>query len=91
MVDASGDREWVWHNGARIRRTFFEENVAEAREYDWACGRWSEDDDHAHCIVCGYAIGTENELYYKFRFASLCEYCFDTVVGVSPGSRDNMP
>lgn len=76
----TAEDKWVWHNGANIERTWFEENVAEARQYTWVTSQWTGEYDHVHCIVCMYAIGPKDQLYYRFEGASLCAYCFDTVI-----------
>lgn len=73
--------EWIEIHGARIEKTFLEENVAEAQTYTWQPAEWPEDLDHAHCIICTIAVPYTNEsppgVYYKSAGGWLCEYCYE--------------
>jgi len=68
--------EWVIVNGARIERSFLEENVSEAREYTWQRTRWEKANDHGHCIVCNVSI-SGSDVCYRSCGGWLCPYCFD--------------
>jgi hypothetical protein len=78
--DEPADASYVLHNGARIERSYFEENVAEARGYRWEVAELSDSVDHAHCIVCLKAIGPRDGAYYRFEGVTLCAYCYNTVI-----------
>ena len=71
--------EWVMVNGARIERSFLQENVSEARTYVWERGRWEKADDHGHCMVCNVAL-SESDVCYRSKGGRLCPYCFETFV-----------
>jgi len=72
--------EWVLVNGARIERTFLEENIAEALKLSWRrVSNWGRSDDHRHCIICNVAVsGTET--CYRSPSAWLCDYCYGEYV-----------
>ena len=71
--------EWLIVNGARIERSFFEENVSEARQYAWERTRWQEPKDHGHCMVCNIALAAGEECYRSCG-GWLCPYCFTQFV-----------
>lgn len=68
--------EYVTVNGARIERSFFDENVGEARSCEWSREQLHEAADHRHCIVCGIAIS--RGYAYRCGHRWLCEYCHET-------------
>jgi hypothetical protein len=68
--------EWVVVNGARIERSFLEENVREARKYVWKKTRWARSSDHVHCIVCNVEL-TDHDACYRSEEEWLCPYCFE--------------
>lgn len=67
--------EWVTVNGARIERSFLQENVSEARAYTWVRMRWTEASDHGHCMVCGVALA-EGDDCRRSEGGFICPYCF---------------
>jgi len=72
--------EWVMVNGAWIEREFFEQNVCEAKSYEWVRITSNELVNHAHCMVCGISLDSEQSkcvFAYKTTGGHLCEYCFD--------------
>ncbi|MBL8862124.1 MAG: hypothetical protein JNK02_08935 [Planctomycetes bacterium] len=71
--------DWVVINGARIERSFFEENVSEAREYSWELTRWENPEDHGHCMICNVALAGRDECYQS-ESGWLCPYCFESFV-----------
>lgn len=74
--------EWVEVNGARIERTFFDENVLEARSYTWKQEELPACSEHVHCIICGIAIGsiTASTIYWKSAGGPVCSYCYPRFV-----------
>ena len=66
--------EWVLVNGSRIKRSFLEADVAEAREYVWKKARW-ELEEHGHCMVCAIAVSPEDP-GHRSACGWLCPYCF---------------
>ena len=71
--------EWVVVNGARIERSFLQDNVAEARGYAWEATRWENANDHGHCMVCTVALAG-SDLCYRSPGGWLCPYCFEKFV-----------
>jgi hypothetical protein len=71
--------EWVEVNGARIERSFLEENVAEARLYSWEPTRFRTVGGHGHCIVCGVSVYRDDSCF-RSEGGWLCPYCFTTFV-----------
>ena len=69
--------EWVMVNGARIERSFLEENVAEARRYVWLKTHWNKVGEHGHCMVCGVALSGKDPCYCS-EGGWLCPYCLKT-------------
>lgn len=70
--------EYVDVNGAKIERSYFDDNVAEAREYDWLLvGAIS--DDHVHCIVCDVAM-SRGKSAFRAGNKWLCRYCMEHFV-----------
>lgn len=75
--------EWINVNGATIEKKFFEENVREAKGYEWQVAEDDSPAGHVHCMVCGIAIkrDTSNlESRYKSRGGWLCRYCYENFV-----------
>lgn len=71
--------EWVMVNGARIERSFLEENVAEARSYSWESTRWEKGNDHGHCMVCSVVLTGDMPCYCS-KGGWLCPHCFGAFV-----------
>ena len=71
--------EWVMVNGARIERSFLEENVSEARKYDWEQMRWEKNRDHGHCMICSVAQAG-GDVCYRSKGGLLCSYCFERFI-----------
>jgi len=71
--------EWVMVNGARIERSFLEENVSEARGYSWQCARWEKPNDHGHCMICTVALAG-GDVCYQSEGGWLCSYCFERFI-----------
>jgi hypothetical protein len=75
--------EWIEVNGARVEKAYFEENLHEARTYQWSEANLSESIDHVHCMICGLAIGGDDLLLrklYQSSGGSLCVYCYENIV-----------
>lgn len=75
--------DWVEVNGARIEKTFFDANVAEAKECKWSLIRPSDSSGHVHCMICNITIQRESvtkERLYKSKAGHLCAYCHDHFV-----------
>lgn len=74
---------WIDINGARIEKEFFEQNVREARSYQWveiSIGSLSE---HTHCMVCGITIGDEiagPRRAFQSKGGHVCDYCYEQFV-----------
>lgn len=68
--------EWITVNGAKIEKSYFDANVAEAKSYSWTPYRWQEGNEHSHCIVCGVEICVENPDCFQSDKVWLCGYCF---------------
>jgi len=66
-------------NGATIEKTFFDENVNEARSYNWSLQQLPPNREHAHCIVCDVTIA-QGISALKSRGGWLCPYCYDHFV-----------
>ena len=71
--------DWILVNGARIERSFFRENVSEARTYSWEKSRWEVANDHGHCMLCNIAL-SGSDVCYRSKGGCLCSYCFETFV-----------
>lgn len=65
--------EYIHVNGARIERSYFEDNVAEALECDWELASQISY-DHVHCIVCDVAI-LKGMVAFRAENRWLCQYC----------------
>ena len=75
--------EWIEINGARIEKGFFDDNVREAKSYDWKKIDSLKLTEHVHCLVCGVAIGggtLSPEKAYKSSGSWLCSYCYEHFV-----------
>jgi len=71
--------EWVLVNGARIERSFLEENVSEARGYLWHKTRWDHPKDHGHCMICNAALA-EGNVCYRSEGGWLCPSCLERFI-----------
>lgn len=74
--------EYVYINGAKIEKGYFEDSVAEANNYKWSLKPFPKENDHAHCIICGLAVperDKDDNAYYKTtdRNFWLCHYCYE--------------
>lgn len=70
------DLEKIIVNGALMDRTFFEDNVREAKRYYWEEVELDSLDSHGHCIICLNAIPTQrDEKVFKCNGLMLCDYC----------------
>ena len=65
------EKEMLEVNGARIERSFLEENISEAKSLRWVKAEFTG--EHKHCIVCGIAI-TDGE-HWKAGNRWMCDYC----------------
>jgi hypothetical protein len=74
--------EWITVNGARIDRAYLRDCVAEARTYTWKAARWSQRDDHGHCIVCSVTISGADVCFCS-ESGWLCTHCFENFVARS--------
>jgi hypothetical protein len=71
---------WIEINGAKVEKEFFEENVREARGYEWAEIRSIDLVDHGHCLICGVTIDSRlptTVRAYKSKGGHVCAYCYD--------------
>lgn len=74
--------EWIEVNGARIEKSFFDENVAEAQSYDWGKSDLPLS-GHVHCMICGLAMPDPvrpEKTAYKSRGGWVDEYCYEAFV-----------
>lgn len=71
--------DWVMVNGARIERSFLEENVSEARERTWHQTCWEESKNHRHCMICRAPLAG-GDVCYRSKGGWLCPYCFERFV-----------
>jgi len=71
--------EFVDVNGAKIERSYLEENVAEAKECEWSVGSVEVADDHVHCIVCDVAM-SKGVSAFRADNRWLCQYCMEHFV-----------
>lgn len=74
--------EWVEVNGARIEKSFLEENVLEARSYTWEKTELPALAEHVHCIICGIAMGSSAApmVVWKSIGGHVCTYCYPRYV-----------
>jgi len=70
--------DYVDVNGAKIERSYFEDNVAEAQECDWSPAV-EVSGDHVHCIVCGLAM-PRGICAFRADSRWLCQYCMEHFV-----------
>jgi hypothetical protein len=71
---------WVEVNGSKIEKFFFDENVNEAKSYNWIKTPVASLSGHAHCIICGITIELRPSfpIYaYKSKGGCVCSYCYD--------------
>jgi hypothetical protein len=69
--------EWVLVNGARIERTYLEENLQEARAQEWLVPTDQTHYDHRHCMVCTVAIDMgHHSRYMTSKAGVLCASCY---------------
>lgn len=74
--------EWIEVNGAKIEKTFFNENVEEARSYEWTVSDLPSS-GHTHCMVCGLAMPTSGGLQqtaYRSLGGWVDGYCYEHFV-----------
>lgn len=68
---------------ARIKRSFLESTIEEARSASWIPTAGLEESDHRHCMICNIAIPWETsqgEQIYSSETAFLCSFCFQIFV-----------
>lgn len=71
----------IFVNGSELEKEFFEENVKEAKTYDWIEETELADSDHGHCIVCTISIPDgRSKKFYKSGSILLCHYCYTNFV-----------
>jgi tellurite resistance protein TehA-like permease len=78
--------EWIEVNGARIAKEYFDANVREAKEYEWAQISPGDLVDHVHCMVCSATIDPKSTMRtraYKSKGVYLCSYCYDHFLNYS--------
>jgi len=75
--------EFVDVHGARIEKSFFEANLAEARKLAWQEAAVGAILDHEHCLVCWTAISAESSPAFAFRSPGgwLCAACHAAFLG----------
>jgi len=68
-------------NGADMERSFFEDNVAEAKALDWRPSAPTSIEDHVHCIVCVKALRSMSlSMVDPLGHRYVCRYCFEHYV-----------
>lgn len=77
--------QFIIVNGAKIEKQFLEENVTEAKTYQWKQALWKPSkNDHTHCIICTITIPekpiVENTIYYESNGGWLCNYCYERFI-----------
>lgn len=73
------DAEFIVVNGARMERSFFEENLSEAKSLVWMSASNIQKGDHHHCVVCTIPITQFSEAQaYRSGNRFLCEFYFKT-------------
>jgi hypothetical protein len=71
---------WIEVNGAKIEKRYFDENVREAKGYEWTEIRAADLAEHVHCMICGVTIDTKSPMTtraYKSKAGYVCAYCYD--------------
>ena len=71
--------EYIEVNGARIDRSFLEENVSEAKDCAWRAAQVPTQDDHVHCIVCDLPM-PRGSLGFRCDSRWLCDYCMERFI-----------
>jgi hypothetical protein len=71
--------EWIEVNGARVEKSYLEENVREARSHKWTKIQTTKLTRHVHCMICGVAIdpGSSTTTAYESNEHYTCAYCHD--------------
>jgi hypothetical protein len=75
--------EWIDVNGAKIEKSFLEENISEAKQYAWRAAEAPSELDHTHCMICGLTISRESiadRNAYRSAAGWLCSYCLNRFV-----------
>lgn len=67
--------EWILVNGARVERTFFEDNLLEAKTCNWRPCERHPDKSHKHCLICGVASSESSAAGWCSDVRWLCESC----------------
>ena len=71
--------DYVDVNGAKIERSFLQENIAEANECEWSAGVVAVDENHVHCIVCDVSI-PRDAVAFQSDHRWLCKFCMDSFI-----------
>jgi hypothetical protein len=88
--DGMSMAEYVLVNGARMEKTFFDENVAEAKGCVWRPATVCEKIGHQHCMVCMNAIAVgEDARNADYRW--ICCYCYEHYINSGPQEPNRTP
>ena len=71
---------WVDVNGAKVEKEYLDENIIEAKGYEWSEYSMADLTGHVHCMICGIAINKNSattEKFYHSKGGYLCGYCHD--------------
>ena len=71
---------WVEVNGAKVEKDFLDDNIREAKGYDWSETLANYFAHHVHCIICGVTIDPKSHgpiRAYKSKGGCVCVYCYD--------------
>jgi hypothetical protein len=74
--------DYVEVNGAKIERTYLEENVSEAKKRDWSTEEIEIHEDHVHCVICDLAMA-KGSVGFCSDTLWLCRYCMEHFIATT--------
>jgi len=73
--------EKIMVNGSLMDRDYFEENLGEAKVYEWEQVSIDTIMEHNHCIVCMVALpNDQSKVVYISKNVFLCAHCFEQFI-----------
>ncbi|MBI4847637.1 MAG: hypothetical protein HY808_03550 [Nitrospirae bacterium] len=76
--------KWIKINKSKIEEVFLNENIKEARSYNWEPSAKIPEGDHSHCIICMNSIPDKSDpldtVFFKSSGGWLCRYCYDKFI-----------
>jgi hypothetical protein len=71
---------WVEVNGGKLEKEFLEDNISDAKAYNWLEICACDLAEHVHCMICWIAILPElspTSRLYRSKGGHACAYCFE--------------